>query len=62
MIVLEGTNLGMAFKKLRETKGMSSVELSEAVGISDYNYFSRVFRSVTGLTPRDFRKKRRHNA
>ncbi len=35
MIALEGTNLGMAFKKLRETKGMSSVELSEAVGISE---------------------------
>ncbi|MBD5150105.1 MAG: helix-turn-helix domain-containing protein [Oscillibacter sp.] len=36
--------------------------VAEAVGISDYNYFSRVFRSVTGLTPRDFRKKWRHNA
>ena len=35
MIALKGTNLGMAFKKLRETKGMSSVELSEAVGISE---------------------------
>ena len=35
MIGLEGTNLGVAFKKLRETKGMSSVELSEAVGISE---------------------------
>ena len=35
MIALEGTNLGMAFKKFRETKGMSSVELSEAVGISE---------------------------
>ncbi len=34
--------------------------VAEAVGISDYNYFSRVFRSVTGMTPRDFRKKRRH--
>ena len=35
--------------------------VADAVGISDYNYFSRVFRSVTGMTPRDFRKKRRHN-
>ncbi len=36
--------------------------VAEAVGISDYNYFSRVFRTVTGYTPRDFRKKWRHNA
>lgn len=35
--------------------------VAEAVGISDYNYFSRIFRSITGMTPRDFRKKRRHN-
>ena len=31
--------------------------VAEAVGISDYNYFSRVFRSVTGTTPRAFREK-----
>ena len=31
--------------------------VAEAVGISDYNYFSRVFRSVTGSTPRAFREK-----
>ena len=31
--------------------------VAEAVGISDYNYFSRVFRSVAGMTPREFRKK-----
>ena len=35
MIGLEGTNLGVAFKKLRETKGMSRGELSEATGISE---------------------------
>ena len=35
--------------------------VAEAVGISDYNYFSRIFRSITGLTPRDFRKKWRHD-
>ena len=31
--------------------------VAEAVGISDYNYFSRIFRTLTGMTPRDFRKK-----
>lgn len=31
--------------------------VAEAVGISDYNYFSKVFRSFTGMTPTAFRKK-----
>jgi len=30
--------------------------IAETVGISDYNYFSKVFRSVTGTTPSAFRK------
>lgn len=33
--------------------------VAEAVGISDYNYFSKVFRSFTGVTPSHFRKSRR---
>lgn len=33
--------------------------VAEAVGISDYNYFTKVFRSVTGLTPSDYRRTRR---
>lgn len=35
MISMEGTNMGTAFKKLRQTKGMSRGELSAAVGISE---------------------------
>ena len=35
MINMKGTNLGVAVKKLREIKGMSRVELSEAAGISE---------------------------
>ena len=35
MISMEGTTLGVTVKKLRETRGMSRVELSEAVGISE---------------------------
>lgn len=30
--------------------------VGEAVGISDYNYFSKVFRSATGMPPSAFRK------
>lgn len=33
--------------------------IAEAVGIADYNYFSRVFRSGTGMTPSEFRKNGR---
>lgn len=30
--------------------------VAEQVGVSDYNYFSKLFRSVTGTTPSAFRK------
>lgn len=36
--------------------------VAEAVGVSDYNYFSKVFRATTGMTPRAFRSQNRHNA
>lgn len=37
--------------------------VAEAVGISDYNYFTKVFRKATGLTPSDYRRtKRRKDA
>lgn len=36
--------------------------IAEAVGIGDYNYFSKVFRSVTGTTPSAFRKAHRRGA
>ena len=32
-------------------------EISEKLGFSDYNYFSRAFKKRTGTTPFDFRKK-----
>lgn len=35
--------------------------IAETVGISDYNYFSKVFHSATGATPSAFRKSGRHN-
>ena len=35
MISMESTNLGLTVKQLRETKGMSRVELADAAGISE---------------------------
>ncbi len=42
---------------LQSTLPISAV--AEEVGISDYNYFTKVFRSVTGMTPSSFRKSAR---
>ena len=36
--------------------------VAESVGITDYNYFTKIFRSVTGTTPSAFRKIHRHNS
>lgn len=33
--------------------------IAEAVGISDYNYFSKIFRAAVGLSPSEFRKRAR---
>ena len=44
---------------LQSTLPISAV--AEEVGISDYNYFTKVFRSVTGTTPSSFRKNARTN-
>ncbi len=47
-----------AAKALLLQTSMPISAVAEAVGISDYNYFSRLFRTVTGLTPRKFRLNR----
>ena len=33
-------------------------EIARMVGIANQNYFARLFRRLTGVTPRDFRKHR----
>ena len=35
--------------------------VAESVGIADYNYFTKIFRSATGLTPSRFRKLHRRD-
>lgn len=35
----------------------SIAEIAQSVGISDYNYFTRLFKKITGSTPSDYRNK-----
>lgn len=43
-----------AMELLAETK-LTNAEICHKIGITDYNYFYRVFRKQTGLTPRQYR-------
>lgn len=36
--------------------------VAEKVGISDYNYFTKVFRASTGMTPSDYRRSMRRRS
>ncbi len=45
-----------AAKRLLVQGNFQISEIAERVGISDYNYFTKVFRSVVGMTPSAFRK------
>ena len=51
-----------AAKRLLLQSSMPISAVGEMVGISDYNYFSKVFRSATGMTPSAFRKSCRDAA
>ena len=48
-----------AAKRLLLQSNMPISAVAEAVGISDYNYFSKLFRSAVGATPSEFRKRAR---
>lgn len=43
-------------EELLRTTNMKVYEVADLVGISDYIYFSQVFKSFTGKSPSDFRK------
>ena len=44
-------------KRLLRSTGMSITEIAYAVGFSDSNYFSSVFKKHTGMTPGEYRSK-----
>ena len=50
-----------AAKKLLLSGEQPISEVAEAVGFSDYNYFTRIFKSLTGTSPREFRKNHAEN-
>lgn len=41
------------------TTDLSISAVAERVGISDYNYFTKVFKSIQGTTPRHYRQNRK---
>lgn len=44
-------------KELLRFSGLSVEEISENCGITPLYYFSRIFKQVEGISPRDYRKK-----
>ncbi len=56
------TNLRLCkAKKLLESTEQSVKELCQAVGYADPNYFSRIFKKNTGLTPTEYREEVRQS-
>ncbi|MGI5959526.1 MAG: PocR ligand-binding domain-containing protein [Massiliimalia sp.] len=47
-----------AAKRLLTTTDDKVSDISRLVGISDYNYFSKVFKKETGLSPREYRAQK----
>ena len=54
---LTQTRVRMAARELRETSS-SIMEISEKCGFSSPGYFSKVFREITGQTPREYQKSK----
>lgn len=42
---------------MMQTSDLTITQIASSVGYTDYNYFSKVFRSHYGITPREFRRK-----
>ena len=53
---INSIRISKARKLLAEGK-MSITEVAETVGINDLNYFSRLFNSMVGCSPSEFRRK-----
>lgn len=51
-----------AAKELLRREDRPVSDVAEAVGISDYNYFTKVFRIATGMTPSEYRRSVRRKS
>ena len=45
-------------KKLLNQYGMKITEIAEKCGYTNANYFSKVFREATGMTPVEYRERK----
>ena len=55
---INGLRVNLASKLLDETE-KSIGDICHEVGFSDHSYFNRVFKSIRGLTPREYRNRPR---
>ena len=55
MISMEGTNLGLAVKNMRETKGMSRMELAVLTEVSE-SYLKKIEYGIRQPTIETYRK------
>jgi AraC-like DNA-binding protein len=46
-----------AAREMLQTPGVKIVDVASSVGFEDHSDFTRMFRSVGGLTPREFRQE-----
>ena len=44
-------------QRLLTQTNLSVTEIASAVGLSDYNHFSKIFKQVTGISAREYRKR-----
>jgi YesN/AraC family two-component response regulator len=57
MFYIARTRVEKAKMLLRKNE-LSITDIAMLVGYGDYSYFSRVFRKITGLSPREYREKK----
>lgn len=49
-----------AAKEYLRSTDMRTYEISEAVGVEDAGYFSKMFKKITGVSPKEYRKQEKH--